>query len=422
MKISEKFPEYQQFEPEVPVWCITPEEGRCIHRFFDTSPVSPSGRYVALLRLPQEERVPEPGEIAEIMLIDLLNGKKKVIAETRGWEPQMGANINWGPVDTELYFNDCDTESWKPFCVKLNPLTGEKQKLQGTIYRISPDGKHIISADMKRMRRTQPGYGVMVPDEHVPRNTGLVEDDGLYITDTETGESRLLVSIKEVFEKATPPINQDYYQQGECYGFHCKYNPQGDRIAFSMRWFKTEEKQPWNMLHKKQLDFFVVTMKPDGSDIHVAVGPEEWNKGGHHHNWYPDGKRLSMNLAIDGDGKLYLVKVNYDGSGLSKIIKNIPGSGHPTIHPEGRYILTDSYESEPVAFGDGTVPIRFIDLNKETEKTAVRINIANPGTKKDPALRVDPHPAWAPDFKHVVFNGFVDGTRRVFIADFSSLL
>ncbi|MBJ6363895.1 hypothetical protein JFN88_22020 [Paenibacillus sp. MAHUQ-46] len=422
MIISERFPRYTAYDPLVPVWCLTPNSKGSFHRFFDTSPVSPSGRYVAVLQMPQEERLPQPGEQAVIALIDLHTGTERPIAATCGWEPQLGANLNWGTSDEKLYYNDVEPGEWEPYCVELNPLTGAKRRLEGGIYRISPDGKSIISACMKRMRRTQYGYGVMVPDDRVPRNFGFSEDDGLYVTDTETGKRRLLVSIKEVFDRAQPAIDRQLYAHGECYGFHCKFNPQGDRLIFTMRWFHTEEEQPWNMLMKHNLKFWVITMKPDGSDIHVAVGPEQWDKGGHHINWYPDGRTLSMNLCLDGDRKLKLVRAGYDGSGLSTIIEGIPGSGHPTVHPNGRHILTDAYEQEHVAYGDGTVPLRLIDLKGGSERAIIRIPVGNPGTKTTSALRVDPHPAWAPDNRHVIFNGFVDGTRRVFLADLGGVI
>jgi hypothetical protein len=421
MIISNRFPRYNEYNPTVRVWCITPQTDRCLHRFFDTSPISPSGRYAALLQMPQEERLPEPGEAAGIVLVDLHTAEERVVAQTFGWEPQMGANINWGADDDSLFYNDVNPNTWQPLCVRLNPHTGEKRSMPGSIYRISPDGKTIISACPKRMRRTQFGYGVIVPDEFVPRNGGFQDDDGLYALDTETGESRLLVSIKDVFDRAEPPIDKALYEQGECYGFHCKFNPQGDRLLFTMRWFRTDLEQPWDMI-KKGLKYWVLTMKPDGSDIRVAVGPEQWEKGGHHINWYPDGRRLSMNLCLDGDKQLYLVEVGADGTNIGKIIDTIPGSGHPTVHPNGRHIVTDSYGHEKVAFGDGTVPIRFIDLQEKKEETIVRIPIANPGTLVSGALRVDPHPAWAPDHNHLVFNGYVGGTRRVFIADLSGVL
>lgn len=421
MKISDKFPRYTAYEPLVPVWCVTPEGGG-LHRFFDTDPISPSGRYLAVLRFPQEERPPRPGESAQIVLIDLEQAAESVVADTCGWEPQMGANIQWGASDHTLYFNDVDLGTWEPYCVQLDPFTKARRKLDATVYHISPDGKHIISACMKRMRRTQYGYGVLVPDEYVPHNHGFVEDDGIYITSTETGARRLLVSIKDAFDQAVPAIDKSLYRDGQCYGFHCKYNPQGDKIMFSMRWFKTDKPEPWDMLQEGCVKFFVFTMNTDGSGIKLAVGPEQWDKHGHHTNWYPDGRTLSMNICIDGDGKLYLVKADYDGSNYGKIIDCLPGSGHPTVHADGRHILTDAYKEEPVAFGDGTVPLRWIDLHTRDEKSAVRINVSAPAVDAYTFMRVDPHPAWHKDWRHVIFNGYADGARRVYIADFGELL
>ena len=137
--------------------------------------------------------------------------------------------------------------------------------------------------------------------------------------------------------------------------------------------------------------------------------------------WFPDGKHLSLNLATERHWEVNLMQVDYDGKNLKKIVDN-PGSGHPTVHKDGKFILTDTYEVEETAFGDGTVPLRWINIQTGDEKTAVRINVANEGYKTHVALRVDPHPAWAPDNRHVVFNGYVNGTRRVFIADFGGLL
>ena len=423
MNISNKFNKYEEYNPLVPVWCVTPGEGRCIHRFFDTSPFSPSMKYMAVLRLPYEDRLPLPGETAQVVLINLEEGTEKVAADTRGWESQLGANINWGAADNELYFNDVDTKTWDAFCVKLNPHTGEKARLGGTIYRISPDGKHIISACMKRMRRTQAGYGVIIPDGLVPRNYGLRGDDGLYITDTATGESRLLVSIKEIFERAEPKIDAEKYKDWEVYGFHCKYNPQGDRIMFSMRAYpRANDWDPYDVISVGEMHYWIITMRHDGSEMYVAVAPDEWEKGGHHTTWFPDGKRLSFNLGFDEPWVMKLTQVDYDGKNMKKILDYPLGSGHPTVHEDGRYILTDTYESEEMAFGDGTVPLRWIDITTGAEKTAARVNIKNDGFKTHVSLRVDPHPAWAPDNRHVAFNGYVNGTRRVFVADFGGLL
>lgn len=104
MQISDKFEAYTEFGPSVPVWCITPTGlTGCIHRFFDSSPISPSGRYVALTRLPDETRPPCSGEEAEVVLVDLLTGEADVVARTRGFDTQLGAQAQWGRTDEELY-------------------------------------------------------------------------------------------------------------------------------------------------------------------------------------------------------------------------------------------------------------------------------------------------------------------------------
>ena len=81
----EAFPQYREFAPTVPVWCVTPERPGCIHRFFDTSPISPSGRYLGVFQLPFEDRLPGPGEVGQVCVIDLQTGKDRVVAETCGW-------------------------------------------------------------------------------------------------------------------------------------------------------------------------------------------------------------------------------------------------------------------------------------------------------------------------------------------------
>lgn len=419
--IHENFPRYEEYDPQVPVWCVTPNRSGCLHRFFDTSPISPSGRYLAVFQMPFEDRQPEPGEPGHIVLVDLQTGEDRVIAETCGWEPQMGANINWGATDAQLFFNDVDTETWQPFAWKYNALSGEKQRMEGTLYHASPDGKWLISANMTTMRRTQPGYGVRIPDELVRRNIGAAADDGFYLTDTTTGKKRLLVSIRDLFTQADPAIQMDDVNRYEIYGFHSKFNPQSTWLMLSVRWFPVREKSTFNMfkIDHSAVRFAWVTMPLSGSPKHCAVGPEHWEKGGHHGTWFPDGERISMNLNINRDG-LYFVQVNRNGSDLRKILEETPGSGHPTVYPGAKHLLTDTYTREKTAFGDGTIPLRWVDLTTGEEQVLVRINTAQPCA--DSVMRVDPHPAWDRSWRYVTFNAFVDGTRKVFVADMAGLV
>jgi len=423
MNLDLLFPR-SEFESKVPCWCLTPNEGGFIHRFFDTSPVSPSGRYVALFRLPFEDRLPLPGEKGGVYLVDLHTGKLDFLSETAGWESQMGANVNWGGTDEELYFNDVDLQTWQPFAWKMDPLRRTKVRMGGTVYHASPDGRFLISANMTSMRRTQPGYGVVVPDGKVRRNIGAPEDDGFCLTDTATGKARRF-SLRDLVARgraAGLKLSEEEEARSEIYGFHSKFNPQSDCMMLSLRWFPNAGHARKNLfkLDGGSVRFAWLTLPPDASKIHCAVGPEEWEKGGHHATWYPDGRQISMNLAVDRD-VLRFMRVNFDGTGYEKISKKLIGSGHPTIHPNGRNLITDSYLAE--FCGDqaaGTVPLRWCDLETETETDLLRIQIAqNTGYGE---LRCDPHPAWDRSWRYIVFNGIPDGNRRVFLADMEALI
>ena len=56
-----------------------------------------------------------------------------------------------------------------------------------------------------------------------------------------------------------------------------------------------------------------------------------------------------------------------------------------------------------MADGDGTVPLRWIDIEEGTEETIIKINLANDAQKRIVALKVDPHPAWARTDQFIAF-------------------
>jgi len=393
-----------------------------MHRFFDTSPISPSGRYVALFQLPFETRQPVPGEIGYIRLIDLATGKDRIVEESGAWEPQLGANINWGATDNELFFNDVDKTTWKPFAWKMDPFSGKKEKMDGAVYHASLDGKWLISSNLTLFNITQAGYGIIIPREFIRRNQGLTDEDGFYLTDTSTGKCNLFVSLRKLMTSAVPPVMHENIEDCEVYGAHSKFNPQGNRLMLSVRWFKRRGDDIWELSETdyKALRFAWFTMPIDGSAIHCALGPEQFIKGGHHATWFPDGENISLNLKLDGKSMRF-VSVKYDGGELHEIINDVKGSGHPTVHPSG-YILTDTYLKawDFPQYGDGTVPLRWINI--ETGKECVLVRIPTNQPCGDPALRIDPHPAWDRSWRYIVFNGYHDGSRRVFIADMEPLL
>jgi hypothetical protein len=382
--------------------------GRVIHRFFDTSPLSPSGKYLALFRMPYENKSPKPGDVGEVVIVEMQSGKERVVAQSRGWEVQLGANVQWGRSDKELLFNDVDTPTWKAFCVVLNPLTGKSRRLDGTIFMASNDGKKIASYNLINSVYAQVGYGVIIPKNLIKRNIGPVDSEGIYITDIATGKSKRIVTIKDIYEKTLPSIAISNPQDYEYYCFQVKWNPQGTRLLTTVQWAPVGGGARLRS---------VITMKTDGTDIRTAITPEQWAKGGHHINWMPDGEHLSMNLNIDGKEGLELISVKYDGTDMKTVFT--PGSGHPSFHPKGLpLIITDAYPDEPITKRNGTVPIRLLHTDTNNEEQIAEVFVSNTNGE----FRIDPHPAWDKSGRYVIFNGYVGNTRNVFIADLKKIV
>lgn len=377
-------------------------ENGAIHRFFDTSPISPSGKYIALFRLPFENRQPNAGECGEVVVIDIEKMREVATVKTRGWEMQLGANVQWGTTDADLFFNDVDPSTWEDFAVKFDFKTGKKERIDGTVFMVSPDGKKLASYNLKKSRYAQEGYGVIVPDSQAKKNIGIVDNDGVYITDIASNKTEIIASIRDIYEKTTPSIKVDNPNLYEYYCFQVKWNPQGTRLLTTIQWTPTKGGK------RKRA---VITMKPDGSNLRTAITPGQWSKGGHHINWMPDGEHLSMNLNIDGKKGLEIVSVKYDGSGLKQIYPI--GSGHPSLHPKFPYILTDAYPSE-LPLDDGRTPLRLINIKKQTERMLAKLSLP-PIKKQRTVFRVDAHPVWDSTGRRIVFNDTRNGKRCVYI-------
>ncbi len=133
-----------------------------------------------------------------------------------------------------------------------------------------------------------------------------------------------------------------------------------------------------------------------------------------------------MNLGgLAGQGhpldELRFASVDARGGPISKLLPDAIGSGHPTMHPDGRHLLTDCYFHERwTDETSGTTPLRWLDLQTGAQMHPLRIPSRAPNAH--PTLRVDPHPCWDRTSRWVTFTACPDGTRRVFLADFTDLL
>ncbi|MGA0546266.1 hypothetical protein ACO2Q1_13410 [Brevundimonas sp. VNH65] len=436
--LDQHFSRYSDHDPLVPIWRVSRAGHPAIHRFYDTWPISPSGRYLALTEFARDDILPEPGDTAEVVVRDLENGDVVYRSATRAWDTQLGAQVQWGATDRQLLFNDMSISDWNPFGVVADISSSSTRRLDRPIYMVSPSGRLAASPCLKRIFDVQPGYGVITPKAHRAAIAYAPDDDGIYITDIETGRSTLWLSISEMIARLPDALQTPARLGGRFFVFHTKWSPGERDLMIVLRCRMPGAKRTLNWL---------VVADLEKSDIRIAVSPSTWS-GGHHPNWYPDGSRILMNLTTPfrrtrlrnlastlkrGAGKiglklsispytLRLVSFRPDGSDLTTISDHVLGSGHPTWHGASRAVLTDAYPYEDVAFGDGTVPLRWTPEGAETSECLIRIHTTPRFEGPRREWRVDPHPAWSPDQRWFVFNGCPDGERGVFLADMSGFL
>jgi hypothetical protein len=402
----------------------------CIHRFYDTSPISPSGRFIAVTKLPYDDRPVSHGDYARVIVVELETNKQIYSKDTAAWDAQVGAHVQWGASDDELFFNVVDTNTWEIKSLKVDVSTGKDVEMEGAVYNVAADGSFSAAPDLSKIIHTQRGYGVLIPNHKLTVNHGWVEDDGLYKLDLKTGKNQLILSFKEIFDHFPSVFKELTKDRGGAYGFHAKVSPDCNRVMFIVRWQIPGGSQ-------KNTKNFIITCDPDGTNLNLSLHHDDWI-GGHHPNWMPDSHNIIMNLIFPSPrGAVFkflnlaqkclkkanfkirfkaceLSLVKFDQAGLSKVkaSKHI-GSGHPSASPDGRYILTDAYLSEPMSRPDGYAPLRMIDTDNDTENTICWVYTRPFYLGSNNEFRVDPHPAWSRCGKFISYNSFENNERSV---------
>ena len=231
----------------IPAWIIAEKNYSEIHRFFDTSPFSPSGRYLAILRVPKGERVRElEEETAHIVVYDLRAGpsSSRIIASTTAWDSQTGSHIQWGATDDALFYNvrlpgtaavdadagvaDKDIKLGRLRGVVHNIFSDKFRYLDCPVYHVSSDGQYATSPDLTKISFTQLGYGVRL--RSAVRNLRAPVDDGVYLISIASGKCRLLSSLHEL-----AIVGGLDTEKTQTYGFHTKFSSDGKLIMFVVR-------------------------------------------------------------------------------------------------------------------------------------------------------------------------------------------
>lgn len=228
-------------------WTISDGNFSSIHRFFDSSPFSPSGRYIAYTQILGEEgsRIDEKSA-SEVIVVNIRTKETLVVDRTTAWDTQVGAHVQWGANDSQLFYNKYMASSAESFSTASHGLlrgvmadihTSKKVYFDSPVYHVSTLGDYYAAPDLTKIRFTQLGYGVYSP--RASPNTHASRSDGVFVTDIRAGRTVLLVSLHDLaiaggWDPTTPT-----------YAFHTKWSSDGAYLMIVARTQEARRPADW---------------------------------------------------------------------------------------------------------------------------------------------------------------------------------
>ncbi|MBQ7459556.1 MAG: hypothetical protein IJS70_10345 [Bacteroidales bacterium] len=348
------------------------------HTFFGYYDVSPFGTHNRVVYI----EVPDDQSDAAIVLNDIGNNRREIVAHSKAWNWQQGCRLRWFPwSEDDIIFNDF--RDGKYVSRRLNVKSGEEILYPFPIYDISPDGKYAVSLDFTRLGYKRPGYGYTELPFDKKRD---ILDSGITVYSMDYKEEKAAVS----FSKIAEVLDLDSSNQESWYVNHLSFSPGGESFLF----------------------FFVAG---DGSSFKASllvydirnktIMPLETELKVSHYAWRDDSSILCTAYDSSGSCRYYIYtlepqsRVEVDSECLSL-------DGHPSFISDGA-ILTDTY---PDASGYQHI---FIYDFEDRQKRAV----ADVFDVKslDAEHRTDLHPRYDPAARLVSFDANASGHRSFYI-------
>ncbi len=367
--------------------------------YYGICPWNKSQTYLLSLETNFQDRMPDVCDSAGIGLVDVKTGRYEKITETKAWNFQQGAFLHWNPLkpDSEIFYNDRKGNEIISICLDIN--TGKKRILPRPINGISHNGKYALSLNYGRLGRMRKvvGYANVVDpyaDEPHP------DKDGVFIMDLQTGEYKLVVSIKQVYEmlkNAHPELKHKHMWFN-----HTVFNKNDTRFFFLAR-ARTN--------NGKETGMFTVGI--DGSELREVI---PYGCGVSHFDWRND-KEIIATFRLDSSGMHHYLFV--DGVNKYKRLGNgcLDFDGHCTFSPDQKWIATDHKMGKILKQS-----LILYNLEMDSCKTLVTLSMKDRMFISG-ELRCDFHPRWNWDGTAICFDAIDsrDGSRQLHVAylDFS---
>ncbi len=370
----------------------------------------PSGRYMLGLRIFVEGRKVQPFDKGEVGYFDLQKKNRWTkIGETTAWNWQQGCRLQWIPGSSnEIIWNDRSDDGKKLISRIYNINSKKTRILPFPVYTISPDGKTALSINFERIVHEGCKY-VGINDPY--KNKWAPDEIGIWKMDMKSGKLELIKSVKDMAKHMYPYELPPDTTKRKLYIFREGFNPSGNRfIAFVKDAITT---QPGR--NEARTEGF--SMDLNGNDIRYFY------KQPSHHFWLNDHEIMDNGFHPDPETGFTVrgyFRFEDDGSGKPKEKYFDAPNGHITLHKNGEWILTDTYNI------DGHIHLYMYHLptKKLVPLADLIYKLGGYLFPYDPGIfRVDLHPRFTPDGKQVSIDSSHEGFgRQLYLIDISEII
>lgn len=368
---------------------ISPNDGAdYFFGYYDKSPWDATGRFMLCMKAKDTWSVPDPLEVADILLIDTQNGNSvRKVASTRTWNVQQGCMAQWlGPdFSSRILYNDLRNDC---YCsIVLNVNSGEERILPMPVYTVSADGRTALTLDFSRLHNLRPGYGYAALAEKT-RGDALPNVPCIWEMDIESGTVMPLLKYSD-FAQFQP--RREMQELGSVHKVnHLMLSPNGRRFMVLYRWFCGQRKYTR-----------LITCNVDGTDMYVLSDDDMVS----HCYWKDDEHILAFERKKDGGPGYYLMKDKTQE--WLHLWPHLNNDGHPSYCPtDNSLVVFDTYPSNK-----RMQEVKIAYDNSEEVKTVAKVFAP---FKYDNETRCDLHPRWSRDGKKICFDACFEGRRGLY--------
>jgi len=381
---------------------LTREPGHQFFGYYDLQPWSANGLHHLCHRVGFRDRLPAATDRAELGVVRVRDGQFIPLAETYAWNFQQGSMLQWNPLrpNDEIIYNTVVYGSFKG--VVLNIVTGEERVLSRPIANVDPTGRWGLSTNFSRQFDFRPGYGYAGIEDPF-KNEPAPADDGIFLVDMASGDSRLILSLESFrsYFSNVPSTAEKLMLNA------ITFNTDGTRFLALVR----NMARPGHPFVEWQT--VILTANRDGGDVHRLIGP---GYASHYHWRDPD--HVLFFATPDHHEKAGLVLV-HNRTNKAELID--PGyftfDGHCNYSPDRQFLLYDSYPDEK-----GYRQLLLYDLRKRQGFTLATLLSEREDRIATGDIRCDLHPRWNRDGTAISFDSIHEDHRHVYWMDVTELV